>query len=394
MTLSLIDFLSEGETKSPSTPYRNARYATPAQLAFYRDLCEQKGKEEVEGVENLTFDEVSALINQLKSYSPISEKQKEVILNLIAELGEMGINVKEPNLDTLTGGRNGTGSKLIEQLLSMVKSNQDKAKPRAEQLALLTSMYLCPDVDFESYGVERRIMLTDDLWRRYTYEEFAQQLAEKLNRQQATEIIEKHRTAFHEWKQERITDEQKNYIRTLEARMASITTPKEVQWTVDIEGNLVPYVEGTTEMSPTAYTSIDEMELDMFSTTQAAQYIDILKNELANKSLTMYGEQNDGSLSFEPIRKPAERNEILLKDYELLEELMFKLEAVAGYDDEELHQAVAYMLVEDTDAETLAANRAKIKEFMQDIIEKDAITFEGLVELIGDCKTAQKILIG
>jgi hypothetical protein len=73
---------------------------------------------------------------------------------------------------------------------------------------------------------------------------------------------------------------------------------------------------------------------------------------------------------------------------------MFKLEAVAGYDDEELHQAVAYMLVEDTDSETLAANRAKIKDFMRDAIEKDAITFEGLVELIGDCKTAQKILIG
>lgn len=393
MTLSLIDFLSEGETKSSSTHYRNARYATPAQLAFYRDLCAQKGVEEVEGVENLTFDEVSALINQLKSYSPISEKQKEVILNLIAELGEMGIKIKEPNLDTLTGGRNGTGSKLIEQLLSMVKNNQDKAKPRAEQLTLLTSMYLCPDVDFESYGVSRRIMLTDELWRRYTYEEFAQQLAEKLNRQQATEIIEKNRNAFHEWKQDRITDEQKNYIRTLEARMASITTPKEVQWTVDIEGNLVPYVEGTTEMSPTAYTSIDEMELDMFSATQAAEYIDILKNELANKSLTMYGESNDGSLTFEPIRKPAERNEIMLRDYELLEELMYKLEAVAGYDDEELHQAVAYMLVEDTDAETLAANRAKIKEFMQDAIERDAITLEGLVALIGDCKSAQKILM-
>ena len=99
-------------------------------------------------------------------------------------------------------------------------------------------------------------------------------------------------------------------------------------------------------------------------------------------------------MTFEDIRKAKNPQQKYNNDLKELQDLMFNLEAVAGYADEELHNAVSDLLLQDeVDFETLQQQKLKIKEFMLSLVETQATSFEGLVELCKKSETAQNILI-
>ena len=381
--------------QTPSTNTSTNRPTTERQVSFYKDLCAQRNTEPVD-VTNMTFQEVASLIEELKTFYPASESQINLVKTKITNLQSMNVKINMPDTSKLTGGRNGSASKLIENLIEMEKIHADTAPPSDAQLSFMVSMYLCPDVDFEAHQINRRIELNGNLWRKYTPEEFASLIKKSMTRKEASAFIDKNRGSFHNWKQTRIKIEQQSYIRTLEARMADMSTPGIVEWSVDQSGNLVQVQKPRKKEDTTVsgYTPLDDMELLMFSSDEASKYIDMLKSELERKELYKFGERSDGSESFEELRIPKNANEVKKADYEELQNLMYKLEAIAGYNDEDLHEAVTYLLVEENCDEACKENKAKIQGFMQELIEQGCIDIDGLIELTKDCPPAQKILIG
>lgn len=394
MDFSFMNF--ELPTTNGVTNSGTDRASSERQVKYYLDLCIKRNVEPKEA-SKMSFDEVNALIEEMKNHNPASEAQRKLVTDKVVSLQTMGVTIQMPDLDKLTGGREGTASKLIEQLIEMERQQYEVAPPSDNQLLFIVNMYLCPDVGFEEHGIERRIELEGGEWRKYTPNEFAEQVKAKMTRKTATSFIEKYRGAFHTWKQTRIKLEQQRYIRQLEARMADVSSPTVQEWSVDEEGNLVQIsrpLSRNTEHLTSGYKPLDDMELMMFSAEEASKHIDILKSELENKELYKFGEKSDGKETFEEIRKPCDMKGQKNAEYKTLQDLMYKLEAVAGYNDEELHEAVTYLLVEDGCEEVVKGNKAKIKDFMISLIEEDHISLEGMAELVRESDVAQKILLG
>jgi hypothetical protein len=137
------------------------------------------------------------------------------------------------------------------------------------------------------------------------------------------------------------------------------------------------------------------MQLMMFSVDEASKYIDILKSEMTRKDLYSYRDESDNTETFEDIRQAKDANEARVKRYTELQDLMFKLEAVAGYENDELHQAVSiFMVDEDVDSEQLQDSRKVIRDFMLYLVENDFISFESMVDMCKNSEVAQKLFMG
>ena len=357
-----------------------ARLATENQIKFYSDLCAQRNLQPQEDVANLSYAEVSSLIEELKKHTPPSQSQIELIERKILNLQSMEILINLPDTSKLTGGKEGSASKLIETLMQLEAKHIETAPPSENQLSFMVNMYLCPDVNFEEYGIARRITLEENLWRKLTPQEFADEIIKKMNRKEASKFIDKHRGTFHIWKSTRIKIEQEKYIRTLEARLSDTSVPTPTEWVVDIEGNLIQQTT-KTEHSPSGYTPLDELELKMLSAEEAGKYIDILKSELERKELYRFGGSDNIDITFESLRRNDKEEE-----YKALKEIMFKIEAVAGYEDEDLHKTPAYLIAGEKEG------KDKIKEVIQDLLKRDAITKEGMIELCKKSSIMQEIL--
>lgn len=373
------------------------RKPTERQIQYYLDLCIQRKVTPVNYIK-MSYDEVAELIEELKKFYPASEKQIQMIKDKLESLNNMGVAINAPNYATLTGGREGTASTLIESLINMEKQFSDKMPPTDSQLQFMVSMYLCPDVDFEKFNIQKRVDMGNEQWRKLTPDEFAEEIKAKMCKRDASKFIDDYRGSFHTWKQTRIRPEQMTYIRKLESRMMNLEPTSAIEWAINEDGDLVQVASSSKSgqrYNPTGYVPVDEMELLMFSVDEASKYIDILKSEYARKDLYKFGEQSDESLTFEEIRTAHTKADAEDNELQALNDLMFRLEAVAGYADEELHNAVTSLLLEDdVPSETVANQRAKIKEFMLDLIKHDDISFEGVADLCKESKIAQKILLG
>lgn len=392
---SFTNFTSTGSAKYNSDS--STRKPTERQIQYYMDLCVQR-KVAPQNYTAMTYDEVGALIEELRKFYPASENQIKMIKDKLELLSTMGVAINAPDYSKLTGGREGTASALIEGLISMERQYTDKMPATDSQLQFMVSMYLCPDVPFESFEIARKVDLGDGMWRKFTPEEFAEEIKSKMNKRDASAFIDANRGAFHTWKQTRVRPEQVKYIRQLEDRMANLTPTSVIEWAVDEEGNLVQIQKQVADKSkayaPTGYTPLDEMELMMFSVEEASKYIDILKSEYERKDLYKYGEVADESLTFESLRKANSVEQQKENELKELNDLMFKLEAVAGYADEELHNAVTSLLLEkEVVSEKVQEQRNKIHDFMMELIEDDSATFEGMVELCKNSPIAQEILM-
>jgi hypothetical protein len=393
-----------GQKPSTQTPQiQGIRPITQRQVDYYLDLCKQRHVAPL-NYTKMNYDELQKVIAELRSFYPASEKQIQTIKDKVTNLQELGENIAMPTAEVfnkLTGGREGTASNLIGALIEMEKKYADQLPPSDAQLEFLVQMYLCPDIPFESFDISRRIIIDEEkgLWRKPSPDEFAEEIKKHMKKTEASKFIDDHRGTFHDWKQTRIRPQQLSYIQELQKRLISIKSTSVMEWAVDMNGQLVQVEkhvqDKTSEYDPTAFIPLEDVQLLMFSTEEASKYIDILKSE-QNKRYSNQGTEPDQT--FEGLRTVETEKQLKDKEFKELNNLMFKLEKVAGYEDSDLHDSVTSLLIEkyapEDEAKVLVENKHKIKEFMDELIESGAIDVEGLIELCKDSTIAVKILMG
>lgn len=387
------------------------RKASTAQINFYTDLCIQRGVVPKD-TSKMLYNELDLEIKTLRNTYPASDNQKTKIVELIVQLNEIGINVKtldEKELNKLTGGHNGTASILIESLIKLLSENTDKMKPTNKQLETIVSWFYCPDIPFEDYNVSRKVPVkhlesySSDLpyeeqdtrlWRKPTPQEFASLIIDKFNKADASQFIDKYRGAFYAWKQTRCTAQQKNFIRELEARLCDTSTQKEITFSIDASGNIqqIKTNKAQHNYNPQGYQPLSDADLCMMSINDASQYIDLLNNELKDKSLYQYNESPDERL--ETTRQAKNKKDAEITEFNNLNDLMYAFEALAGYDDEELHECATELVCnKDITDNNTQKKRSYIYNFMMQLLENNCIDIAGLTQMCEKSTTAQKILL-
>lgn len=379
---------SEGSNKSEVRPI------TERQVQYYRDLCLSKNVK-VKNYTLMNYEQLAEEIAEIKAYFPPSDKQLAIIKEKIQKLNDNGYEIKEPDYKALTGGMNGNASTLIASLIQIEQEQEITAPITEEQEKFICQMYLCPEIAFEEYEIKLRIQLEGKTWRRCTAEEFVMQLREKLTKRTASELMNKYRGIFQDWKRDRITTSQVKYINSLQDRLCNIGTEKTYTgkkgFYVSLSGDLIQNEEVVAETAKTNnsnYNRLSDLELYMFSKKQAEEFINQLKSELGRKELYRFGESTGQENTFEMLRKKNE------SEYSKLEELIFKLEAVAGFEVEHLHELINENMVNNIGNEEDIRNaKLEIKSFMSFLMSEQYITFGGLIALCEKSATAQEILM-
>ena len=433
-----FDFLTTGgATNTNTTGATTINKPSAGQIKYYTDLCAQRNIVP-EDTTKWSFDDMSAKIKELLEFTPLSPKQLTLIKTKVELLAKFGKIVDVPK--GLEGGLNKSGSDFIQTLFDMEKEFADLDTPSDKQLDMLVGMYLCPDIAFEDYHINKRISLSkltpedkakykellvlldkgvftevapgsweyipasQDLidefetikkkvtstWRKMTPEEFKKELATKLNKATASELINKSTGVFYEWKNTRIRPEQMKYIRTLESRLAYQPVARAVEFAVSDEGEIIEVnVAGKESIPGAEYNPIQDDELIMFTIPEADEFIGQLRMEVERRESNLVEEEQD----YDELRVARNQKEAMDIEHKAFDDLMYKLLAVAGYEDEELLQASTYSLVADESDDSQKVNRTKIRDFMRELITTQAITFHELITLTQESITAQRILL-
>ena len=425
-----FDFMNETEVaNAPKVEKKQTRVsiASPGQIKFYLDLCTQKN-EVSQPTESFTFDTMSAEIDRLMKISKPSQKQVDIIREKVQSLNALdatleldraaykriigvcpeellnqfntyiynnalntNIIMTSNDVMNLSGGREGTASKLIEILINLEKAHADSLPPEESHIKSMLSMFLYPDANFEDFNISRKIDLGEGLWRKPTPQEFVDSILANMSKREALTFLDTHRGGFYEWKSTRIRPEQLRYIMQLEKQMGDDSKLSKVENAVMLDGSTVQVPAETREnIKGSAYTQHTEEQLLQFTVEQASKFIDQLKAEIGRKSEFSITEEYQ---QYDLLRKSQNSVEAIDIEFKAFQNIMFSLEAIAGYEDDELHQSANYNLVADDSRESQVQNRQKIRAFMMDMVETGAITYSGLLELGRDSVTLQRILL-
>lgn len=382
------------------------------QIKFYYDLCERK-KVTRKDITQFSFEQLGKEIDELqKRPDPASDRQITKIRELEQEIISLGGDLKpigDDVINSLTGGREGTASSFIQALFDMRSNMNIIAPPTDAQLKILVEWYLCPDIPFESFSSEevfpmknganvaesqtitveinRGIDLGNGQWRHMTPNEFAEEIKSKMTKRQASKFIDDYRGSFYDWKKTRITEQQIKYIRELEMRLANISAPKAVEYAI-VDGE-VQEIRNTTvdynaEWNPMAYEPADELALAQLSFEEASQWIDQLKSEVdrANRYQSMYNEEElfgSAQQDFEERnlvkgenRRIRDEHDSLTDEYNKLNDLIFAVEAILGYEDMQAHEyAKESLLNQDVSSEMNKEYRDYLKNFFMNTVTVD-----------------------
>lgn len=285
---------------------KTANVPTQQQINTYYRLCKDKGVKP-SNIEGITSNSLSAEINrllQLKRVQPISEGQRSTILDICTRN-----NWDIPEMDDLTGGRTGSASKLIQELLDLER-NFNSTRPLSDnQKQMILDMYYCPDVLFddlhEDFGTKKMITADKVYWTRISLEKMANEIENKVTQSEARDFLNRYKGVFYDWKITRLTEPQMRRIQNLQER---------------------------NYMKP-----MTDTQLLQFSKKDAERYIRTLESVLRDKEITKF--------SYEPVRetkleeldsnrlRTANRNEpkIAYEKYEnRLESLIYSLYASLG----------------------------------------------------------------
>ncbi len=398
-------------------------------INWYLDLAEQKRitpKDLNEFSATTLFDEIQHLRDL--PY-PASQGQLDRINALTEEISLIkGKKMKvKYDLTTLTGGRDGSASKVIESLIKYRKGLRDIAPATDHQIETVLEWKLCPDIPFEEHNIQFRVYLEDTqidcvetrstgswtykptikmgshvqsfstgeveevmeqvsitskktgLWRVITDTEFAEQIKANFTEQQLNEFISTYRGTFYSWKSARITKSQMGIIRDIERELAQIGTPLSREVAVDFEGNEMDYstFDSRTRRTviDTAYTPLSEEQLLQMSTEDATRWIGRLSMERDNKALASIGsifdesqeELADKFKKYDDMRTRSGNAYTLSdaqeKEYQALDNLIFSLESVVGYANEEVHALIKASIVYQEDKKFEQAKQA-VKDLM------------------------------
>lgn len=362
--------------------YQASARPSEKQLVAYQKMCAQRNIEP-QDVSRLTRAQLSKLIDQVKEIpSPATEAQIEKIKSMHQAILDMGVSIKpipQEFLDSLTSGRDGTASQVIQLMYRRLEEAKLIAPPTEKQLQVLVSWFFCPDIPFESLTIvdepeskvveiSRRQYLepihafstdhdsVDEFeqrpWRLVTPQEFAERIKAVLTSNDASKLIDQYRGVFYEWRKTRITQEQMRQIRKLEERMSVTYTPQRVEFAMTEEGDLIEIgTPSRKRRSTIGYVPLAEESLIQMSVEDASRFIDQLKAEVSRKEL------RDGSLPHDEsqqtlndkFRKFDERNVTgeardmvgaNVKEVRMTEDLIYALESVVGYRADELHDLI------------------------------------------------------
>jgi hypothetical protein len=330
-----------------------------------------------EEIAMMSFTQVRDLISELQHRpSPASPSQMLKINETIAEMQAHGakINISAEKLNSLTGGREGTASKMIEFLMQQ-KAKLNIVAPASEaQINTIAEWFLCPDIAFEDYNIERKVSMpsvSPTAWRFMTPDEFKTQLQEELSRSEASKMIDQYRAVFYEWKKSRITKAQMNHIRQLDERLASIESQAEVTFAVDQDGNIIEVATANKNTyNPRAHEPLTEHQLMQLSYKEASTLIDQMKKEQSERyaSISQSKDQQDlqdkvaGFDERTGVGRAKNENDARSNEFHRLSDMIYALEAVAGQESEGLHELIQEVLIDGGGNYEHAKN--EIKAFM------------------------------
>lgn len=374
-------------------------------ISYYMDLCENK-RIRPRHISEFTVRELSAEIERLRALPyPASPAQLDKIISLKAEISELKgerKKFKQEFLDKLTGGNNGSASKLIQTLQEERKLLNAIAPATEHQINTLVEWRMCPDIPFEDLNIIQKIYLeklnywgTDHSvpeelekrpWRLATDEEFKDQVKRKVKQQQANDFISAHRGKFYDWKQTRITENQVNIIRNIEAELANMYTPSEVTQAVDMEGNEYEFHTRSTRDRKngleSAYVPLTEEQLRQMSNKEATEWIYRLSAERDNKMLKSIGYDTsedqqtlqDKHTGFNERTRTGLAQDSMtarIKEFTALNDLIYKLESVLGYEVEFIHLLIKETLLDGNNEQNAKAKQSIMDMMFETIDTKD-----------------------
>ena len=244
---AIIKNIFEGDKRRAAS---GANKPTANQVATITKICEERGIP-VDESRMKTYDLAFQYIAELtatRSYKiPVSDKQKEKIIELVGILGE-----EVPDFDTLEGGWDRSASRLIKELNERVKSVPQPLTPKQYEFVLQIEQ--CPDAEF--------VGLSDD------YEEAKLQ----MTKQEATDYINKYRNNYYTWIKTRITPDQ--MLRIIQLKCMIEGTSVEVPPEADKAEQLSILLERQ---------SMTQAELLQLSTDTASEFISQLESEYKSK---------------------------------------------------------------------------------------------------------------
>ena len=381
-------------SQSTSAP-RTGAAATPAQIKAYNEMCTRKNITPLD-TSAMSKSEISTHIEAIVALPfPPSPVQREKIDALIAELTAAGvrINISQEKLASLTGGANGTASLLINFLYDQKRANGVVDGISDKQVEILTEWFLCPDIPFEDYNVSKRFYLeklnavsSDEnveermesrKWRLVTAEEFAERIRANVNREQASKLIDQHRATFYEWKKTRVSSKQIAFIQQLETRLASLYVPKEAAFAVDPEGNIIEMAKKPArDYNPTAHQPMDILMLAQLSYDDASKYIDQLRVDLEERPRGTVDNESyqqdlqDKHATYNDLRDTGgvahDTEQARVLEYAKLNDILFALDAIRGYDNTPLHDALSHTVLDGQGNAAVFA--AEFKDYMRSTI--------------------------
>lgn len=365
-------------TTTNQTTTTDIRPSTPAQHDMYIKNCMRAKTTPIADYKSLSYDALYALNGEFFNKNvEVTDGQKTFINKQLAILANAGQHIKV-DFSTLTGGKAGTAWSFSEFLDTKIKAIDPADVPATvEQLDYIASMFLCPDVPLADLGVTTRIELEEG-WRKPTKEEIVAELTElKVSKAKASEFLDKNKVIFYDWKNSRISEKTVNFIKTLQDRLANKVTSTTKEWVTDADGN-AKLVEKTSQVwNPTSFIPMTDEWLVLLSKEESDKYILQLQSELKKNYYTYQG--SDDSQTFEELRSQK------VEEFAVLNELIYGLNAVAGYDSG-LHEKLQ-------NCNDLTQLYQPLKEFFAELIESDAIDFGGIATMIKDSQIAVKALM-
>ena len=359
-------------------PKKNPNPASEKMQKWLLDLSKRHNQATTaEDIAQMSFTQVRDAIGELQHKpAPASPSQMQKIHETIAELVAHGMNIRisQEKLSSLTGGREGTGSKMIEFLLQQ-KSKLNIVAPASEaQMNTIAEWFLCPDIPFEDFQINKKVMMPDvspTAWRFLTPDEFKAELAEGLTRSDASRMIDQYRATFYEWKKSRITKAQMSHIRQLDERLASIESQAEVTFAVDQDGTVIEVsTANKNTYNPRAHEPLTEHQLMQLSTKEATTLIDQMKKEQMERYASISQDKNQQDLQdkiagFDErtgVGRAKNENDARSNEFHRLSDMIYALEAVAGQESEGLHELIQEVLIDGGGNYEHAKN--EIKAFM------------------------------
>ena len=269
----------------------NKRVCTPNQIKFYLDLCSQKSVAVDPTHAELTFEEMSEKIGNLKglkAVSKLTDKQRKQIEDVLIRTPEININDIAPNW-AMFGKED--ASTLIGKLFELESTHKDKRPCTDAQADKMLRMYLCPDACFADLGWVERYEVRDgkNMLVIPPSSIVKEWLLANISSADANAFISKYNADYMKWSVTRVSPEQKRFIKTLEDRCANLySAGKEVIQATDMEGRLIadnPTTRGAhpKEYAPIGYNRLTSLEMFQLSKDDAAKYIECLQATVADR---------------------------------------------------------------------------------------------------------------